>query len=580
MKNLIIRIYLLFSAVLILTGCPNSVTNNSNSYTPPVDDWDHGYKHISIRCTKAFESIDAIAYESTSMYFHDDTKDKALGVLPGKYYGIQAMLKANYDDVSNISFISFRLEGNTSAGTYLATEKVKNYHYGEVYPLYIAEDETSENLKITAIYDLAEDVQGTLTFTICEKFNRDAFSENSTFANPTLLLDDDVFFIRDTIRNNSGIDYYLDFSNCWFEFNTVQQYAFTIQNSSQGLRNLKSMILPDSITTIYGGFEHCYNMKMDKLPANLEFLGGSAFAYCSSITIDRIPDGVTCIDYDTFKRCDGITSIVLPVNLKELNLSAFDYCKNLSVLKIPDSVENIYTSQSIIFFDIVVSPENREYRSENGTLYSKNGKTLYCVPTTKVGTYYTIPSSVTKIKEYALSGLQDLQILHIPSSVAEVEAHAISDCAYLKQIDIDFAEKPDGWSDEWLQYPMRVTVNFLGSGNGSGNNGGGTGGGGSDCFISNGTYTIKNNTSAQLEFSSGVLYFIYNGLRKNPPYSYEMSGNVLTVTWATAQGTFVGTFQVEKMPFGYKLLKKDDTAGTWIATWTHNDNFDEMEIYQ
>ena len=224
---------------------------------------------------------------------------------------------------------------------------------------------------------------------------------------------------------NKSIDYNLDFTNCRFEFDTIPYCAFCkispftlyswdvlierygtpdIPLEEDGaLVNLKSIILPDSIKEIdRNAFAYCFNMKLEQLPESLEKIWFNAFLYCKSITINKIPDTVTFLQSDAFARCNGITSIQLPNNIEHFDTSVFDNCENISEIKIPASVQRISNGYGATYFDFDVDNNNNYFSAIDGILYSRDGKTLYRIPISKVGTSYTIPSSVSRVSPVSI----------------------------------------------------------------------------------------------------------------------------------------------------------------------------------
>lgn len=551
-----------------------------------------GHKYISIRLGKVCNSKgDISSYDLEDFLLDDEVENKNAGVAKGYYYGLQLMAE-NFSSYS----LTLSIEGNNSPDTSIF-EIVDNRYYGSFYPLYISPNETAEKITIIASNEYDKTIKGTLTLDLTyNNFNRENFTSELSFNDKIFLTKDDIYYIRDTISENNSIEYNLDFTNCRFEFDKVPNRAF-YKGSDNALSNLKKVILPNTIKEIgNSAFEYCNNMTLEQLPESLEIIENYAFRYCNnmkleqlpenlkkiysyafinceSITINRIPDSVTYIGSWAFSGCTGITSIQLPNKLESFYITSFEKC-SISEIKIPASVKSIYTgSYEATDYNFVVDNDNNYYKAIDGILYSKDGKTLYRIPVSKVGYSYSIPSSVSKITECALCYLSDLTTLYIPSSVTEMEQDAIVNCMNLQTINIDFSEKPNGWDDDWLWNTNKKTINYTGTS--SGNNDDVTE---SDDSLT-GTYTIKDNTSGQLKFSNGVLEFIYTGITRNT-YSYEVSNSILTVTLDVSQGNFVGQFDIEKTDTGYVLKQKDDIALSWVGTWTHASSTEKVEIYK
>lgn len=587
MKKMLKSLFIPFLLICLL-ACSNDPSaswdepNNPTVDTPQTPD-EPAHNYISISLGKACEKEEDIDSDYSS---YAENEGNNAGVAKGFIYALKFM----GPDYNSWNF-NVSLEGNSSSETYISENSVSVSGYGSFLPLHIAENETAETIKITVVDGYYENVKGTLTLEILEKFNRNDMSNNLSFDNKTFLSKADIYFIRDTISNNSTVDYNLDFTNARFEFDKVPDLAFCVMGSSytdysysdayteteiynkiveQGaLVNIKSVILPNSVKEIgFFAFSHCYNMKMEKLPTNLKRINNS-FVYCNSITINKIPDNVTSLFGDAFEFCNGLTQIELPKKLETFDTSEFKGCKNISQITIPSTVTRVVTHTGITYYSYSVSNENTILKSIDGCLYSKDGTILYKVPVSKDDYYYTVPSTVTKLSTGAFDGLKKLNTLNIPSSVVEAEGYAVYECKKLKTVNIDFSEKPDTWSDNWIYPSNDVTINYTGSSNDNSE---------SEAVFS-GTYTIKNNTQGQLKFSNGTLEFIYNGVTRNS-YSYEVNGSVLKVTWDTSSGNFVGEFDIEKTENGYKLSKKDDVSLTWVATWSYNASTEVIEIYK
>jgi hypothetical protein len=76
------------------------------------------------------------------------------------------------------------------------------------------------------------------------------------------------------------------------------------------------------------------------------------------------------------------------------------------------------------------------YSATNGILFSKDSKTLVRYPASKVDTSYTIPSSVTAIKDGAFESCSGLSSISIPSSVTFIGKQAFYGCSSLSSIVI------------------------------------------------------------------------------------------------------------------------------------------------
>ncbi len=114
----------------------------------------------------------------------------------------------------------------------------------------------------------------------------------------------------------------------------------------------------------------------------------------------------------------------------------------ITSISIPSTVNSI-ADQSFYIYDesltaINVAAGNTAYKSVNGIVYTKDGKTLVAVPhgyTFANGTF-NIPSGVTKIMGYAVSYVPGLTSVNIPTGCTEIGEGAFFSCSNLTSITL------------------------------------------------------------------------------------------------------------------------------------------------
>ncbi|GHV03943.1 hypothetical protein FACS189416_1260 [Bacteroidia bacterium] len=175
-----------------------------------------------------------------------------------------------------------------------------------------------------------------------------------------------------------------------------------------------------------------------------------------------IDEGVTSIGNQAFVQFHSIQSVKIPSTVTSIGVSAFRNCLGLISVNIPASVTNIEygnfeACQYLMSID--VASDNPAYYSENGVFYNKNKTILYVYPARKTETEFTIPSTVTVIRDYTFwiaSNLTSVTIpntimrigsnafyrsgltsVTIPSSVTFIESSAFAGCTSLPSIDVD-----------------------------------------------------------------------------------------------------------------------------------------------
>lgn len=222
-------------------------------------------------------------------------------------------------------------------------------------------------------------------------------------------------------------------------------------------------IVPNGVTEIgVGAFLQC-NLENIVLPESLKSIGLAAFQGCD-ITNITIPASVASIGWGSFYQCHYLTDIsvspennnyssqdgvlfnkdktklirypagkiqekyVIPNGVKSFDNDAFNNCYRLESITIPDSLLNIITQGPFLscenLTEIIVSPGNKYYSSQDGVLFDKNKTALICYPANKSETEYTVPNGVKKIWRNAFDDCKNLVNVTISDSVTSIEGYA------------------------------------------------------------------------------------------------------------------------------------------------------------
>jgi len=296
-----------------------------------------------------------------------------------------------------------------------------------------------------------------------------------------------------------------------------------------GCTSLKSVTIPNSVTSIRDyAFSGCTSLKSVTIPNSVTSIRDYAFSGCTSLTSVTIPDSVTSIGYGAFCYCTSLIEInfnatamsdlsfvnyvfsnagkngegikvtigknvtkiparlfydayyVTSVEFEEgsvcesIGSSAFEYCASLTSVTIPDSVTSIGSSAfrgCISLTSIYVGENNTAYKSIDGNLYTKDGKTLIQYAIGKTDTSFIIPDSVETIGGNAFYNCSNLSELTLGNSVQHIGSYAFEYCASLTSVTIpdsvtsigsyafynctsltiycEAASKPSGWRYDW-----------------------------------------------------------------------------------------------------------------------------------
>ena len=190
-------------------------------------------------------------------------------------------------------------------------------------------------------------------------------------------------------------------------------------------------------------------------------ISDDAFEENNAITSVVIPEGIVSIGEFAFEECHKIASVSLPEGLVKIGFDAFCGCYNLGDVTIPSTVkEGIAFCFSKKMKNINVSPDNPYFKSVDGVVYSKDGKTLVRYPTGRTGylrigdtCWWTsgsdeIPETVESIAEEAFAGSQLKEIV-IGGSVTNIGDGAFLEMGNLSYISVAPASVRNEETGDW-----------------------------------------------------------------------------------------------------------------------------------
>ena len=113
---------------------------------------------------------------------------------------------------------------------------------------------------------------------------------------------------------------------------TIPNSVTSIEGVFKKCSGLTSVTIPNSVTNIAGAFYGCSGLTSVTIPNSLTTIGGYAFYGCSRITSITIPKSVTSIGNHAFFRCSSLTSITIPSSVTWIGDYAFYGCEGLKSL--------------------------------------------------------------------------------------------------------------------------------------------------------------------------------------------------------------------------------------------------------
>ena len=247
---------------------------------------------------------------------------------------------------------------------------------------------------------------------------------------------------------------------------TISKQLTEIPESAFWGTAIKTLVVPEGVKTIgVKAFNSCPSLLTVQLPASLETIQDSAFWSNEALReVTIAPDSkLKTIEQSAFAFDAALKSINLPDTMQVIGDKAFSHCTVLKEIGLTKNNqlttlgENAFSYTAVTSFhfnaslntvgnrpldgcskltEITVADGNLLYKSVDGVLLSKDGKTLVLYPAGKKGTAYTTPAGVTAIGEYAFQGVTRLNELTVSEGVQTVGKSAFKDCSNLYTVTL------------------------------------------------------------------------------------------------------------------------------------------------
>ena len=153
------------------------------------------------------------------------------------------------------------------------------------------------------------------------------------------------------------------------------------------------------------------------IPAHVRYIGDRAFRHPNRLEKIILPDTLRGIGTLAFAGCEALRSVNIPAGILHVPVNAFEKCPAL--------------------WEIAVDGENPMYKSIGGILYTRDGRSLVCVPAgLDTAVNFTVPDGIREIGDYAFSGCRRIRTVILPDTVRFIGAGAFSGCDNLLWVDM------------------------------------------------------------------------------------------------------------------------------------------------
>lgn len=210
----------------------------------------------------------------------------------------------------------------------------------------------------------------------------------------------------------------------------LQEGLLYLGNSSFRSAFKESFVsIPVSLTTIeYNAFDNCYveEFRVDSNNKN--------YASIDGIFYDKNIE--TLINYPAQKTTKVFE---IPETVKTIKKEAITVTNDLEKIIIPKNTTTI--EEEAIFWNyglkyIEVDTDNNKYKSEEGVLYSKDGKYLVSYPIASEKDEYTVLDTVEEIQSYSMSSAKNLKKLYIKEGLKSLNYGSLYLCNNLEEIEL------------------------------------------------------------------------------------------------------------------------------------------------
>ena len=144
-------------------------------------------------------------------------------------------------------------------------------------------------------------------------------------------------------------------------------------------------------------------------------------------TAFTMPNTVTYVDSRALKDCTNIKTLTISDNLADIDGDLLDGCKGLVTVNIGKNTKAIadYAFERLWNLEAInVSEQNAKYCSVDGVLFNKDKTALIKYPEAKKGASYSVPETVTSLKENAFAGNWVIESITLPAGLKTIDGES------------------------------------------------------------------------------------------------------------------------------------------------------------
>lgn len=166
----------------------------------------------------------------------------------------------------------------------------------------------------------------------------------------------------------------------------------------------------------------CWNLNQNKSDVIMKkflvlifIMGITHFVMAQNEGDVLVPEGQTAIADSAFYKSIDMVTLSIPASVESIGRHAVDHCFKLVAFR--------------------VDADNPYFKTIDGVIYSKDGKTLVLCPPGKTGEF-VVPAQATVIAPFAFSSCKKLTSIVLPKGIEEIPEGAFQGCWGLTKVNL------------------------------------------------------------------------------------------------------------------------------------------------